>query len=215
MKVPIGATVVVDLWNTARGNGMVRHETHTLNLVRAESDFRLDKGDRAIVIASTENFVKVIPKDDFAEILAPGSLEPCIEPLAARIAGILRSSSGATGGIMSLDAVVDAIGKTSLRGLVTLEHVRKACKARERPFEEIHHDNDIYLALKISDVPGDQAALLDVIRCQNGTSEAHLKIALQWNDVRFQRVVDHLVSRGLLRKDVSYKDGTRYFVPGA
>jgi hypothetical protein len=214
MKVPVGATVVVDLWNTARGNGMVRHETHTLNLVRAESDFRLDKGDRAIVIASTDNFVKVIPKDDFAEILAHGSLEPCIEPLAAMIATVLRSGAGATGGIMSLDAVVEAFGKTSVRGLVTSEHVRKACRAKERPFEEFHHGNDIYLALKVTDVPADQAAVLDVIRFQNGTSEARLKIALQWNDVRFQRVVDHLVGRGLLRKDVSYKDGIRYFLPG-
>ncbi len=212
MKVPIGVVVTVDLWDLARGNGMVRHEAGTLDLIRADSEFPLDKGDRAIVVASTDNFVRVIPKDDFAEILTAGSLEPRIDLLCLKIKTILESTMNSTGGIMSLPAVQEAFGKSSVRALVSLDHIRKACKTKDKPFDEIVHDGDHYLAIKQAEAPGDQSTVLDLFRSQKVMSEADLKLALQWIDVRFQRVIDHLVGRGLLRKDVSYKDGTRYYL---
>ncbi|MBN2150301.1 MAG: hypothetical protein JW839_02530 [Candidatus Lokiarchaeota archaeon] len=214
MKVPVGAVVTVDLWNQARGNGMVRHEAGTLDLVRADSEFSLNKGDRAIVISSTDNYVKVIPKDSYSEILAPGTVEPRIDLLALRIKAILESAIGSTGGILALPAILKDFGSSSLKALVSIDHIRKACKIKDKPFDEIHQDGEHYLAIKQSEAYMDGATVLGLFKGKEFMSEAELKITLHWADVRLARVLSHLLRTGLLRKDVSYKDGTRYFLPG-
>ncbi len=213
MKVPIGVVVTVDLWDTARGNGMVRHEAGTLDLIRADSDFPLDKGDRAIVISSTDNFVRVIPKDSYSEILATGTLEPRIDLLCMKIKVILESTMESTGGILSLSAVQQSFGKSSVRTLVSIDHIRKACKAKDKPFDEIVYDGEHYLAVKQAEAPGDQSSVLDLFKGQEVICEADLKLALQWIDVRLARVLNTLLQAGILRKDVSYKDGTCYYLP--
>ncbi len=212
MKVPVGAVVTVDLWDTTRGNGMVRHEAGTLDLIRADSEFPLDKGARAIVISSTDNFVRVIPKDSYSEILVPGTVEPQIDLLCLKIKAILESAIASMGGILPLCAVQEAFGKSSVRNLVSIDHIRKACKAKDKPFDEIIYYGEHYLAIKQGDAIKDQAIVLDLFKSQEVISEADLRLSLQWSDVRLSRVLDILLRAGL-RKDVSYKDGTRYYLP--
>nr|MDO8113875.1 hypothetical protein [Candidatus Sigynarchaeota archaeon] len=215
MKVPVGAIVVIDLWNTTRGNGMVRHEADTLNLVRAESDFHLDKGQRAIVIKSTDNFVKVIPKDDFSAILSPKTLVPDIDALARRIRAMLLDSASETGGILPFASVVDTFDRSSAKGLVTADHLRKASHTRDKLFEETQYNNEVFLTINVAEMVNDQAAVMDQVKQRSGNiSEGEMKLNLGWSEIRLRRVLDYLVSIGTLRCIPSYKDGTRYCLPG-
>ena len=54
MKVPVGSKVTVDLWDPTNKRGMVKHFDDTLTLLRAESDFPLNKGQSAVVVKSFE-----------------------------------------------------------------------------------------------------------------------------------------------------------------
>ena len=69
VKVPIGKIVRVDLWDSKKKRGMVKYFTNTMDLVRAESEFDLQKGDNAIVVESHDSFVLIVPKDRYTNLL--------------------------------------------------------------------------------------------------------------------------------------------------
>ena len=69
-RIDVGTKVIVDLWNVEKHKGMVKSQGNTMDLVRAESEFHLEKGEYAIVIESYENFAKVIPCDEFSHLIA-------------------------------------------------------------------------------------------------------------------------------------------------
>ena len=217
MKVPVGATVIIDLWNSPRGNGMVKYETDTMSLLRGESDFHLEKGDKAIVIKSDDNFVQIIPKDSFSSILkfVNGKIELDIDGLARKVRSMLLETVPETGGILPYTDMFDAFEYSSVKGLVKAEHLHKAAKSREKLFEEISFEGETFLGIKISEIPDELTEVIDVFKRKGGNaSDIELKHSLGWSDVRAHRAIEHLLANGTLRAFSSYKDGNRYCLLG-
>ena len=212
VKVPIGEIVVIDLWNSNKKRGMVKYNTNTMDLVRAESEFNLTKGDLAIVVESHDSFVLVVPKDKYTEIITDDNFKRIsIKGLIDIIYSILKERKNETGGILSLEDLYSILKRTSIQSIITKKHLNKAGKYKDTPFDRIKDSGRFYFALKPSDCPKDEAIVSKIANNHSYITKDLLQRATNWTDLRINRILNYLVGTRRCRKDSTYLNGDRYF----
>ncbi|MHA1915984.1 MAG: hypothetical protein ACW986_08795 [Promethearchaeota archaeon] len=212
VKVPIGEIVVVDLWNSKKKRGMVKYNTNTMDLVRAESEFDLYKGDLAIVVESHDSFVLIVPKDEYTEIVIDDGFKRIdIKQLIDIIFNILKEREKETGGILSFEDLYSILKRTSIQSIITKKHLIKAGKYKDVPFDRLKESGRSYFALKPTDCPDDEVKVLKIAENNTYVTKDLLQRATNWSDLRINRILDHLVRKKRSRKDSTYLNGDRYF----
>jgi len=212
VKIPIGEIVVIDLWNSSKKRGMVKYNTNTMDLVRAESEFNLTKGDLAIVVESHDSFVLVVPKDEYTEIVMDDKFKRIhVKGLIDIIYSILKERKNETGGILSLEDIYSILKRTSIQSIITKKHLNKAGKYKDIPFDRIKDSGRVYFALKPSDCPKDEVIVANIAKYHSHVTKDLLQRATNWSDLRINRILDYLVRKNRCRKDSTYLNGDRYF----
>ncbi|MBD3187968.1 hypothetical protein GF325_14115 [Candidatus Bathyarchaeota archaeon] len=214
VKVPTGARVTVDLWSKNKGKGMVKYHADTMFLVRGESDFPLEKGVPAIVVESHENFVRIIPLDDYTRILGKNLTGINIEALSKVIYEYLKKHIDHTGGMVSVDDMLVMLKKTSIAMEIKRKHLLKAAGAGKYQVQLYEHGGIMFLALSEQECTTDQATILELAKGRDYLGMVEIRAVTGWKDARIVRVMDFLVERNACRKSSTYKDGMRfYFTP--
>lgn len=213
VKVPIGEKVTVNLWDSDKKRGLVKYFTHTMNLVNAESNFHLEKGDKAIVIKSFDSFVVVIPDDEYTEVLdISKNTKVDREGLSKIVSKTLLDWDDKSGGILSIMALLELIHKTSLKYFVDRKDLKKLRKVKERNFDIIKDGGDVYFALHTSKTSSDIVQLIDFAKRMDYINYAMVKSEFKWSKLRIERDLEYLASLGIFRTDESYRSGTRYYL---
>ena len=134
VKVPIGKIVKVDLWDSKKKRGMVKYHTNTMDIVRAESEFDLKKGDSAIVVESHDSFVLIVPKDNYTNLLKGGNANDIdLKGLSQEVYCMLKDRTEETGGILSFEDLFSIFKRTSIQDIITKKLLKKAV-SDQRPF---------------------------------------------------------------------------------
>ncbi|TFG21433.1 MAG: hypothetical protein EU530_00325 [Promethearchaeota archaeon] len=215
MKIPIGTKVTVDLWDSRNRRGMVKHTGDTLSLLRAESDFSLDKGQGAIVVKSYENFVKIIPADEFSKAITGTGKDVKVdkEALVAFILTHLYISIESTGGIASILDLFHFFKQTSLNEFITLDKLYKISKMSSLPFECISDEGNLFFVLPDSERTQDCRDLIALAKEDPVLSVAKIRHRKHWSDLRIRKTLNYMVKKKFCRFESSYKDGEVYFFP--
>jgi hypothetical protein len=212
VKVPVNKTVTVDLWDPEKKYGMVKYFTNTMDLVRAQSDFTLEKGDSAIVVDSHPGFVQVVPEDDFSTAVNWKSKKITDNKgFAHGIFNILKNFESKTGGILSLEDIFSELKQYSIRDLITKKHLNKVIATKDPPFDVLQQSNTVFLALKASDSKLDQIEILKLTEQYEVITIDTIQQLTKWTDLRISRIFDYFVEIGRCRKDSSYRKGIRYY----
>jgi len=212
VKVPPGKTVGIDLWDSKKKRGMVKYFTNTMDLVRAESEFDLQKGDNAIVVESHDSFVLIVPKDRYTNLLNDGNPKDInYKGLAQEIYNILKDRVEEQGGILTFEDVFSIFMRTSIQYILTKKHLKRALQNKDLPFDKIKENGIIYLALKPAEVKCDQVELINLARNHSYLSVDIIQNNLKWQDLRIMRMLEYLLRKGRCRKDEKYRTGERYF----
>lgn len=213
MKIPVGEKVTIDLWDPRKGRGMAKRFGSTLDLVQAASEYPLHKGDEALVVASRENFVQVIPANRFSRVLVGSHLNKVDEGALLRIVhALLVESERETGGIKSVPDLFQELARTPLKRALTEKKLRKACQSRHAPFEYWEAGDQVdFVALEAVEVPHDQKVVFDYAREHAFLTRDMLQAMTGWPDLRVDRILAYLHETARVRKDASYRTGTRYY----
>ncbi|UYP48480.1 hypothetical protein NEF87_004765 [Candidatus Lokiarchaeum ossiferum] len=213
VKVPIGKEVEINLWDSKKKHGMVKYFTDTMDLVRAESEFSLKKGDSAIVVESYDSFVVVVPEDEYTQLLHGSHLDGIdIQGLNELIYKLLKERIKDTGGILSFDELWSIFKRSSIQSVITKKHLKKAIKIRQSSFDRIKDDGDTIVALKPQECLND---ITQIVRHSSNTSyvtKDFLQSTLHWSDLRIERILDYLTKEGRCRVEDSFRTGTRYYM---
>ena len=212
VKVPVGETVKVDLWNPEKRSGMVKYFTNTMDLVRAESQFELQKDDNAIVVESYDSFVVIVPKDEYTSLLKGYNLKNLnLKGLPPIILKILKERKDETGGILSFEELFSILKRTSIQNVITKKHLKKVLSIKNNPFDTVKLDNVTYVVMKPEENPEDQAEILKFSETHAYVMLEFLKRELQWSDIRLMKALDYLVEKGVCRREGSYRTGETYY----
>jgi hypothetical protein len=194
---------------------MVKHSGDTLSLLRAESDFSLYKGQGAIVVKSYENFVQVIPADDFSKAISGTGKQVKIdkEALVTLILAHLHVSIESTGGIASILDLFHFFKQTSLNPFITLDKLYKISKMQSLPFQCIVDEGNLFFVLPDSDRTQDCRELMNLAKEDPVLSVAKIRHKKHWSDLRIRKTLNYMVGRKYCRFESSYKDGEVYYFP--
>jgi len=212
VKVPIGKIVKVDLWDSKKKRGMVKYHTNTMDIVRAESEFDLQKGDSAIVVESHDSFVLIVPKDKYTNLLKGGNVNDIdLKGLSQEIYNMLKDRTEETGGILSFEDLFSIFKRTSIQDIITKKILKKATKLKELPFEKIKANGTIYLALNPAEITFDEVTLLNYAKDYSFLTVDIVQSLLGWSYLRIKRMLDYFIEKGRCRKDENYRTGDRYY----
>lgn len=212
VKVPVNKIVTVDLWDPVKKYGMVKYFTNTMDLVRAQSDFTLKKGDSAIVVESHPGFVQILPEDDFSTRVNWRSKKITdFKGMAHGIFNILKKSEKETGGILSFDEVFSELKQQTVRDIITKKHLVKIIATKDPSFDTIQQSNATFLALKATDAKDDETEILKLAEHREVMTIDTIQQLTKWSDLRIKRILDYLVEIGRCRKDSTYRKGLRYY----
>lgn len=212
VKVPIGKTVKVDLWDSNKKRGMVKYHTNTMDLVRAESEFDLQKGDPAIVVESHDSFVLIVPKDKYTNLFKEGNVKNIdLKGLSQEIYNMLKDRNEETGGILSFEDLFSIFKRTSIQDIITKKLLKKAMKLKDVPFEKIRQDSIVYLALNPAEVTSDEVILLGFSKEYSFLTIDIVQSLLGWSYLRIKRMLEYFVENGRCKKDENYRTGDRYY----
>ena len=213
MKIPIGTRVKVDLWDSRNRRGMVKHSGDTLSLLRAESDFPLEKGQGGIVVKSFENFVRIIPDDEFSKAITLKGNQVKLDKkvLITFILAHLRVSIESTGGITSILDLFHFFQQTSLNTFITLDRLYKISKKASLPFHCIEEEGNLYFILPDSERTQDCRELMNLAKEDPVLSIVKIRHKMHWSDLRIQKTLNYMVGKKYCRFESSYKDGEVYY----
>jgi len=212
VKVPIGKTVKVDLWDSKKKRGMVKYFTNTMDLVRAESEFELQKGSPAIVVESHDSFVLVVPKDKYTNLMKNGNATNLnYKGLAQEIYNLLKDRTEDLGGILSFEDLFSIFKRTSIQDILTKKQLKRATKLKDIPFERIRENGITFLALYPAEITCDEVMLLNFAKDYSFLTIDIVQSLLRWPDLRIKRMLEYLVEKGRCRKDENYRTGDRYY----
>ena len=212
VKVPIGKIVRVDLWDSKKKRGMVKYFTNTMDLVRAESEFDLQKGDNAIVVESHDSFVLIVPKDRYTNLLNnnnPNDIN--YKGLAQEIYNILKDRIEEQGGILTFEDLFSIFMRTSIQYILTKRHLKKALRNKDLPFDKIKENGISYLALKPAEIACDQLEILTIGKQHPYLTVDIIQNRLKWQELRILRTLEYLLKQGRCRIDENYRTGNRYY----
>ncbi|WP_457559275.1 hypothetical protein [Candidatus Harpocratesius sp.] len=212
VKIPIGEKVEINLWNHQNRHGMVIYYHGTMDICRAESEFELKKGDTAYVVESYDSFVVVVPEDEYTEIIDNfTSSKINYEKLAHKIWEILKEREVDTGGILTIDELYSIFHRTSIQSLISKKLLKKMLKIANAPYDHLKFEKKMYFALKAHEVVQDKAQLISLAQKYPFLTLDMIQSATGWSDVRINRMLNHLVRQNRVRKDETYRTGTRYY----
>ena len=215
MKIPTGTKVTVDLWDSKNRRGMVKHSGDTLSLLRAESKFPLSKGQNAIVIRSYENFVEVIPDDEFSKAITGTGKQIKLDKqtLIEIILTHLRVNIEETGGITSILDLFHFFKQTTLGSLITLDKLYKISKMSGIPFDCVEEEGNLFFILPDSERTQDGQEIVLLSKKDPVLSISKIRHKLHWSDLRIRKTLNYLVEKKYCRYEDSYKDGEIYYFP--
>ena len=212
VKVPLGAKVIIDLWDTRKKKGMVKFYDDTQYLVRGMSDFKLEKGDRALVVESEESFVHVVPFDRFTSVLKENRIDKInYSKLAHLIFKILQERERETGGIMQKDDLYELFQRSTIKSILKKKHLKKAIKLEEVPVERLKIKGVRYYALKPQLGSYDIQEVLKYAKDHSFITKEMIHKDKGWNNLRIERLLNYLVKYDYCRKDESYRTGIHYY----
>ncbi|MBD3352607.1 MAG: hypothetical protein GF364_14055 [Candidatus Lokiarchaeota archaeon] len=215
VKIPVGEKVRVNLWDSDKKRGLVKYFTHTMNLVNAESDFRLEKGDTAIVIKSFDSFVVIIPEDKYSKILDVSQKTKVDRiGLSEVVTKILLDWDEKSGGILSIMELLELIHKTSLKYFVNRKDLKNLRKVKDRSYDIIKDSGDLYFVLKPSKTSSDIVNVLKFAQSKDYINFQQLQTKFYWSKLRIERNLDYLVEEKIMRVATNYRSGTRYYLIG-
>ncbi|MFX0101386.1 MAG: hypothetical protein ACFFCS_17560 [Candidatus Hodarchaeota archaeon] len=210
-KIDVGTKVIVDLWNVEKHKGMVKNEGNTMDLIRAESEFHLEKGQRAIIVESYENFAKVIPFDEFSRLIVNKKFKIDIKALARNVYDILKVQMAKNGGISSVDELLAIYKTTSIKHVIDEDHFKNLASKKNKIFDVVSFEGTTYFAIKASENTADQKVILSLAKKHDYLTDNLLKSETGWSDLRLKRIMEYFTSKGYCRSDSSYLAGNRYF----
>jgi hypothetical protein len=212
VKVPVGKIVKVDLWDSKKKRGMVKYQTNTMNLVRAESEFELEKGKLALVIESHESFVLIVPKDEYTALIRGKDLKRIdYQGLAHLIYNILKDRLNETGGILSFEEIYSILKRTSIQDIIRKKHIMKAVNFNGVKFDRIKEGGKIFIVLRASDCPNDEIVVLNLAKDYSFLTLDTLQRSTKWSSLRCKRILDYFVEKKRCKKESSYLSGDRYY----
>ncbi len=211
VKVPVGERVMVDLWNERKNRGMIKYFTHTMDLVRAESEFDLKKGDKALVVESHDSFVVVVPENKYTAIIGDKIQDIDHEGLSLLIYDLLNARLAETGGILTFEEVHSHFKRSPIQNIIDRGDLKKAVRLRNLPFDRIKKHRVEYLAIKPEENLHDKDVIL---KLKKEVSVFTLEVAHKstgWPEFRVSRMLTYLVQLGILRWENSYRTGNKYY----
>jgi len=212
VKVPVGSVVKVDLWDSKKRRGMIKYNTNTMDLVRAESVFDLNKGDLALVIETHDSFVLVVPKDYYTDLIKDDNLTQIdIKRLVDIIFNILKEREEETGGILSFEELFSILKRTSIQHIITKKQLTKAIKQRKARFDRIKEGGVIHISLKPEDCIFDESIVLKLAKEHPYLTMDIIQREKNWSTLRANRLLAYFTEKKRCRKDSSYLTGERYF----
>lgn len=212
VRVPIGKTVEIDLWNTNKGNGMVKYHTNTMDLIRAESRFELKKGDKALVVESYDSFVQVVPLDEYTELFKRNSVRSFdYKKLGLKIHQILKLRQEETGGLLPFEELFNIFSSSTIGDVLSRKQLMKAAKRKDIPLEVFEEEDVEYVGLLIKDCTEDIARVLKMTKERAFLTIDIVQKYTEWSDMRIKRILEYLVLEGRCRKEDSYREGERYY----
>lgn len=210
-RIDVGTKVIVDLWNAEKHKGMVKNYGNTMDLVRAESDFYLEKGQHAIVIESYENFAKVIPYDQYSRLIIDKKFKLDIKALGRSVHGWLKEQAAENGGIASVIELLEFYKTTSIKHVINEGHFKVLASKKSKTLDAFTYDGMLYFAIKPSENLADQETIFALMKTHDYLGDVSIKAATGWSDLRIKRVMEYLASKGYCKVDSSYMSGNRYF----
>jgi hypothetical protein len=123
----------------------------------------------------------------------------------------LRENEEETGGIMSFGEIIAIFDNTSIRGKVSIHHLKKLAKLRNFPIEYFKDEDIKYLGLIPSENSLDKQFILKYVKKYDFITKNILQADTNWADFRIERLLDYLVEEGRCRKDSDFRTGTRYY----
>ncbi|MHA1111807.1 MAG: hypothetical protein ACTSRJ_07070 [Candidatus Hodarchaeales archaeon] len=213
MKVPVGSKVTVDLWDPTNKRGMVKHFDDTLTLLRAESDFPLIKGQNAIVVKSFENFVRIVPDDEYSRAIQHTEKKVKLDKdeLIPFIYSHLKDNLDPKGGIVSILELYHFFKQTSLNAFITLDKLYKISKIPSLPFQCIEEGGNLHFILPDSERTHDCSILIEIAKEDPALSISKIRNKLHWSDLRIRKTLNYMVEKNYCKRESSYKDGDIYY----
>lgn len=213
MKIPVGSKITVDLWDPTNKRGMVKYFDDTLSLLRAESDFPLITGQSAIVVKSFENFVRIVPDDEYSRAIqhTERKVKLDTDELIPFIYSHLKENLDSNGGIMSILELFHFFKQTSLNTFITLDKLYKISKVPSLPFQCIEEGGNLYFILPDSERMHDCRVLIDISKEDPVLSISKIRHKLHWSDLRIRKTLNYMVEKKYCRFETSYKDGDVYY----
>ena len=213
VKIPIGKEVKINLWDPKKKRGIVKFFSQTMDLVRAESEFALQKGDSAFVVESYDSFVVVVPEDEYTQVLQGHQLHGInIEGLNDLIYTLLKERRKETGGILSFDELWSIFKRSSILSIITKKHLKKAIKLRRSSFDRIKNEDGTFVALKPQENLADIKQMVELVSNISYATKDFIQSSLGWSDLRIERTLDYLIKEGRCRIEESFRTGTKYFM---
>jgi len=215
MKIPVGTKVTIDLWDSVNRRGMVIYSADTLSLLRAESDNHMKKGQYAIVIKSFENFVQVVPDDEFSLAIrnTGKSLSLDHNILINFIWNHLKQNFESTGGIASILDLFHFFQQTSLNSFITLDVLYKISKTNPLPFECFEEEGNLYFILRELERINDSQTILNLAKNDQVLSITRIHQKTQWPELRIRKTLEYVIKKGYCKVQTSFKDGELYYFP--
>ena len=212
VKIPVGKPVIIDLWDTQKKRGLVKYLTDTMDLVRAESEFVLHKGNTALVVESFDSFVVIVPEDEYTQLLHGPRIEQIdLKGVNQMIWKLLSARKEETGGILSFEEVWSIFRRSSIQSLITRKHLKRALKLRKLPFDHIKFHGGTYLCLNPSENSKDVQIILNFSKTLPHLTVDQIQLELGWSEVRVTQILAFLVKDGRVRIEDSYRTGTKYY----
>ncbi|MFX1377293.1 MAG: hypothetical protein ACFFA0_15955 [Promethearchaeota archaeon] len=212
VKVPKGKVVKVDLWDSKKRRGMVKYNTNTMDLVRAESEFDLEKGDLAMVIESHDSFVLIVPKDKYTDLIKGENLKRIdVKRLVDVVFDILKEREEESGGILSFEEIYSILKRSSIQDIITKKQLTRAVNQKNARFDRIKEGRVIYLALKPKVCTLDKSTVLKIAKEHPWLTLDIIERETNWSAMRIKRTLAFFIENKCCRKESSYLTGNRYF----
>ena len=211
VKLPVGARVTIDLWDPQKRQGIAKHFSDTLDLVRAESEFELKRGDNAIVVNSYDSYVMVIPENEYSKLIIQGGKNLDLVGLNRVIYNLLKDQEKSTGGIMLVENILSYMLTTPLKYLITEDLIKKTVKIKGSLVELVKHAGMNYVGVPVAELNADKQVLLNFAKTHEFVTMDMIQAETGWKDVRILRIMENLTITKRIRKESTYKDGVRYY----
>jgi len=182
-------------------------------LAKGASSFNFSKGDIALVIESSENYVKIIPDDAFSSLLFGYKLKRVnLSELSNVIKYVLEDYEVDTGGIMSIDDLYKCFKDSSIGHVIKKKSIQKAMKIRNASYFTINNGLNFYVLLHLSEKSQDLKTFFEFAKSKEYFLENQIISELGWIEIRIHRIIDYLLSKSLIRKENAYRTGLRYYL---